>query len=394
MLAFGLPKAFDLLIKPISYRSQTYYSDLNHQFYSHQKTDSGTFHTDQDNNIISRQEYESALPLMYYQKLLLKGELPDSLAGYALTPELIGTTNKFFKIQPRHINQPQILVFPNCHTNPKKDRIENIFFAFNEQIKIITPATNSVDKYQTDTFSKILSDKHFSFPVKKVFGRLNRKDAINEGIFVVDANNHFFNLYFDQQAEPAVNIIPLPNNTQVETMINTSFKDRSVYGIIIDQNNNLYILESETYNLIKLPVEKYNSLKDEIIWAGNILTTTINVSTPDSVFTYAFESDNGSLIGKFTTALSRGNRDIITQWRNAFLPFTLTTKVPYSRIAHLTIENAPLNWWLINCGLTLLLYCVLLLRNKRKDWIGLGLIALTGIYGLLTCLLIKPHNKA
>lgn len=387
-LAFGLPKTYNLIFIPDSYRSQSFYSDWDKQFYTFEKTEEGLHYKNQKGETVSKKEYEKAIMFMHYQKLMVRGKLPDSLGGFELSPELLGTTNKFFRLNPRHINQIPNLLFPLSYQKSKTDKLENVFLKFSNKLSILHPITNKVIIDKTAQFQEALKEKYFQFPAQNVFGRHDRKNAVAEGVFVTDANNHFFNIFFDINAQPQVEIIPLPQGMRVEKMLNTNFKDESAYGILIDQNDKLYLLESNSYRIIPLPISNYNSQKDDIIWAGNILSTTVNITKEDSVYTYAFNSDNGNLIGQCSAKLAVGNRSFINFLHKSLFPFSLNTKVPYSRIAKLRVEYSTLLYWLTNSLCSLLVFAFISIRNKRRDWTGIILIALTGVYGLISILLV------
>ena len=387
-LALAFPVIYHLIMTPDLNRAQSFYSKIDQQFYTHISTEQGAIYLNESSDTITKSEYIAALPFLYFQNLMRQGALPDSLGGYALTPELIATSNKFFRITPRNVKSPDFLLHPLIYRNITDGILIHTFLAFDNELRIINPQTNSLNQTNTDLFQKKLNNLHFKHPAKKIFGRKNQRELIQEGIFVVDANNHFFNLYFENSV-PIVKIIPLPKGAHIEYMINTNFKDHSAYGIIIDQNNTLYLLESVSYNIIKLPITNYNPIRDEIVWAGNLLSTTVNISNEDSVCSFAMDINDGTLLAKHSIKITEGNRKLLRYYKQLLMPFTLKTRIYTNREMPLSLTFSPFRYWLINSFVSLLIYCLIMYRRKEQNRTSLTLIAFTGLYGLISCLLVK-----
>lgn len=382
-LAFALPSTFDLIFNDKPDRVQCYYSVIKKQFI----TSSNFNYTDQQGNAITRDTFEASLPFIYFQRLLINGVAPDTIEGIKMSAELVSNTQKFFRLVPRNLHKPNIKIFPLVYKSPNNPATKIRFFAFNNGLKVLNAKSNSIDVSLTKTFNELLTKNQFQHPAKLVYGTISKKNITNEGMFIIDAADHFFNLSINQDV-PSVEIIPIPKGRKIVNMVNTTFKDRSSYGVVIDDENNFYLLETGSFRFIKLPIDNYNTYKDEFSWAGNILTTTVNIYKDSVIEAIAFDSFTGELIDKYSIKRDPSKQVVYNKYKEMIFPFIFSTSSHSKQFIKLYTTVANYKYWLLNSFLSLLIY--LALATKRRNILirDIIMIAVCGSFGLITYLLL------
>lgn len=387
-LAFALPNLYDIVFNTRSQRVQCYYSAIKKQFF----TNKSRVYFDEQNNIISQEVFNASLPFMYYHKLLINGQAPDSIEGISITADLVSNTQKIFRLTPANLFIPNIKIFPLLYQAPNEKSSSLTYFAFTDKLRVLSALNNCLDTLLTNQVSALLKEKHFQHPAKNIFGTLTKKNITNEGMFIVDANNHFYNLALKDNL-PTVEIIKIPAEMQVSNMINTIFKDKSFYGIVIDQENKLYLLETGSFRFIELPIDNYDPRNDNILWVGNLLTTTVNINKKDRIEATAFNSNSGKLIRKITIERESSQQDTYDRYSNYIFPFTFSITSKKEQFIRFYADTTNYYLWLINSLISILIYLIFAISKRRFILSDLILISVSGIYGLLTYLL-HPKNKA
>ena len=75
------------------------------------------------------------------------------------------------------------------------------------------------------------------------------------------------------KGRPYVRAISLPEGLNAKYLFITEFKDRKTLGFLTDMDNNFYVLNNKTYDVIKTGVPSFNPEEDASCLSSEICST-------------------------------------------------------------------------------------------------------------------------
>jgi len=227
----------------------------------------------------SRSESDSLLPFSNYRLLLANGQMPDSLQGVKINIDTLRLNNLFMKLRPKEINAPGIKMFPLFESKPKRLKLlmPSNYVRINQRMEFIEAKTNTINTDLTDSFTSALQGQGFTFPAVKYFGNPTTRKAFDEGYFVVDTAGKLFHIK-KIKGKAYCKYITLPADFKVRHMIVYENSLREFYGLIINENNELFLLLYDQYKIQKLPVDNYDALEDQLIFRGDLFYRMVTIA--------------------------------------------------------------------------------------------------------------------
>lgn len=137
--------------------------------------------------------------------------------------------------------------------------------------------------------------KGFKFPARRLAGNPTTRKEYDEGYLILDNEGRLFHLK-QTKGRPYVRAISLPEGLNAKYLFITEFKDRKTLGFLTDMDNNFYVLNNKTYDVIKTGVPSFNPEEDALSIFGNMFDWTVCVKTADADEYYALDADDYSLI--------------------------------------------------------------------------------------------------
>ncbi len=388
LLSWLLPWAYSLnKSKRINYPF-VIYSSINHSFYYPLSKDSKRTYLDAKGKEYTENEFHKSLPLFYYRQLVKDDCLPDSINGIAVSPKLIYTTNFYFRYRPSYKYSPKIKLYTLFESMSRKVDLEmpGDMFRFTDKIEFINPKTNKVKVEKSNLFMNAFNKRGFVPPAKMVNGNSNLKKPYDQGYFIVDSKNQIFHLKM-------VNGKPFVKNTNISTSINpkyisvTEFPNKKTYAFLFSEDNHLYAISTNNYQLIKIPTPSFSPKKDELFIFGNMFYWNVKVTSKTGMKAYAIETKTFQKVDSIS--FPNPNLTQKSYFKELAFPFTLSFKSKNYNYIKPHIEWGNKLFLIISfllSGIYLLLY-----RKKinRYNWIPITLwITLTGIYGFLSIWII------
>ena len=250
------------------------------------------------------EEADSLLPFFWTTQLVNAGRLPDTIRGYAVSPQLIRQTNINYhrRAYDTHTNRPNCGLWLLLESLPKRVNLEDPDDAFRftkDGIEFINMNTGKVKPKKSKLFTDALVKKGFAFPVHELDGNPDTRKEYDEGYLLIDNNRKMYQMKMTA-GQPFVKKIDLTDETVVPKFIFvTEFRSRCLRGLMTDENNVLYVI---TPNYEVKPLGggiHYDPTQSNMMIMGNMLDWTIRITTEEAEKFYAVSALDHSLLKTF-----------------------------------------------------------------------------------------------
>ena len=299
LLIWQLPWCYSFFAAKPSKSPFSMYSTLIDDFVSiGQEEGKGVVRHDQSGNTYTQEQVDSILPFFYIRQLMSDERFPDSIKGVAVTPREVQTTNFNFRSTPSDINASRIELYPLLESMSGRVDLtmpDDVFRITSKGIEFIKMATNAIDTHKSRQFTEAMLKKGFKFPAQRVAGNPTTRKEYDEGYLLLDNEGKLFHLK-QTKNRPYVRAIPLPEGLKAKYLFITEFRSRKTLGFLTDADNNFYVLNNKTYDLVKTGVPAFNPEQDALSIFGNLFDWTVCVKTDKADEYYALNADDYSLI--------------------------------------------------------------------------------------------------
>ena len=400
LLALWLPRGKALLFEYRFGKTDLFYSPVVERFVYKELLGEGHqfVYRDEAGNDYEREAFEALIPFIYYKNMDIWGKLPLELAGQRFDKETIQAARQVLQLDPDELpeHRPRIQLFPLLESNPGRARLrfpEDIMRP-GQRLTFINSDANGVDTELTRTFTATMTAAGFAFPVTATFGRVSILKPFDAGYFLEDADGKLFHL---QRAgnSPVVHQVPLPAGLEVRHVKVAENKRREYLGLVLAEDDRLFLLGQQDYALTPLPLPHYDPRRMALKILFNPLYRTAIYSDQTHVHAVAMDPDFRP-IDRYSREMAMARTRLVDQIWNALLPFSMTLEDPNGRYLRLQFRGHG-HLALIGIGLALVLaYWWLRHRGLRHRDLApsLLLVAATGLYGLLANLLFPPQRAA
>ena len=398
VMSVYLPRLYHMVLDEKVGKTQLFFSPVIKKFIYREMVGEGhQFVTrDEDGNNYDRQTFETMIPFIYYKNMDLWGKLPLTINGKTFDRKTIKENRRVFALKPRMIadRMPRIQVFPLLESMPGITRLrfpEDAFRFTDSSMEFINVDTNTVDEALTVRFTGALEEAGFVFPARRVFGHVSILKPFDEGFFIVDAAYAVFHVK-RVKGQPAVVKTPIPPDLRIRNIKVSENKKREIYGSLLTEKGELFLISCDNYKLIRLPLDNYNPDIMDFKLIINPLYRTAVYSDDHTIYAVAMDSDYQP-IDRYQRVMFAGQRTMKDIIFKAIFPFYIKTSDKSSGYLRFDLI---LNGWLSMAGIVLaLLITVLYMRisklNYKKYWLDPVFILFTGLFGLVAVILIKPE---
>lgn len=258
----------------------------------------GMVRRDQSGNVYTQEQTDSLLPFFYIRQLMADERFPDSINGVAITPREVQLTNFSFRSSASDINASKIALYPLLESMSGRVDLtmpDDVFRITPKGIEFIKMKTNVVDADKSRQFTEAMKKKGFMFPARRLAGNPTTRKEYDEGYLILDDEGKLFHLK-QTKGRPYVRAIALPEGVKPKYLFLTEFKSRQTLGFLTDVDNNFYVLNNKTYDLVKSGIPSFNPEQDALSIYGNMFDWTVCIKTEDADAYYALDADDYSLI--------------------------------------------------------------------------------------------------
>ena len=353
---------------------------------------------DETGKTFDRKGFEDALPFLYWKNLDKLGKLPITINNKTYDEDLIKKSRQSFKLMPRMFpdNRPQIKIYPMFDTKkevalPKFPK--EMFRITESRMEFLIASSNIIDKHLSNIFTNALKSEGFIFPARLIAGKTTSMKPFDEGYFIVDSKNNVFHLKRVDN-KPVCIRTPIPNDIKIRNIRISENNRREFYGTLLSNSGKLYIISYDNYRLIPLPLEKYNPDIMDLKMLVNPIYRVITYSNKNRVYAVATDRDYNA-IARYHRDMPVINGKLIKGVYSILFPFSIQAE-PDVEISRYMLFDILINdrAAMIGIIMSILLYIVYMrkknynIKANRFDFI---IILLTGIYGLIACVVVKPE---
>lgn len=374
------------------YPPKVYYSPITENFVITKVRNKKYLVTDKEGNELSRKDFERLLPFLTYKQLLYKGTMPDTIQNVSIDVHKVRENNFSIPLKPKEMASFQIPLAPLIESAPNRADLQlpEDMFRITERLEFINCEANTINEEKSKLFNDVLVEKGFTFPAKKIFGNPSTRKAFDEGYFIVDNTDNFFHLK-RIKGKPYVKKIELPN-IKIKYIKVRELNLREFYGLVVSEDNRLFVISYDKYKFIELPVKGYASKEMQIKFTGDLFYRLVTITAKDSIASFVMNR-NYRLLDTYSEKWKGNNETIAGKFFKNFFPFSLTfTDRNNSYVDFYGRHNYS---FIVNIILAIIAFFILWKYFNRKpvtQILDLIIIVFTGIFGFIAVLLIRDET--
>jgi len=390
VMAIYLPDFYWLFFDVKTPSPYVSFSPVDSMFFMHRRKDNKLVFLDEEGNIYTRDEYEAKLPFFYYMQLISDGRMPESIHGIKLDVNEIKKNRNMHRLKPYQLDIPQISLYPLLESESGRVRLEfpdEYFRITDEGMEFVNSITRKVDKEMSALFTQALKEKGFEFPAKKIFTNPTTRKAFDEGCFVVDAKDDLYHIK-KAKGQPVVANTHFPKDIKIRHMMVTENTLKEYYGTIISEDDRIYFLTYDEYKPVELPTKgAYDSGKAILLITTDLFFRQVTLDKEDGIDVFVTDRDY-NLIDEYHESWKTREEFPQGKIARAIFPFSISLNDGSTTYVGLYADwHFPLAW--IGNIIALLIFVIFLKKEKRKlkkSIPELVLVAVTGLYGLIACM--------
>lgn len=358
------------------------------------KNNGDKMYLDNQGNSYDRKSYQALLPFSYYYNLERWDVLPDTIDGIPISISYIRRNTQFVRLRSYYFHTPMIQLYPLYESQSDFTRLEmpNELFRITNKIEFLNARTNSVVDSLSEIYNLALIEQGFQFPARYIAGNPITRKPFDEGYFIIDAANNVFHLKQIKGKPYCVNTgIPADLNIRHITVQENS--RREFYALMVTRENILYLISYDNYKLIRLPVDDFIADEMDFLFSIDPIYRTIKYFNDQELKCIVTDKDYNIIDTYETSWLPK------TEWTRSKIVaslFPFQVERENARTDYI-LFNLKFNGWLaligifLALGITVIMKKVVYRENLKENWFDLLIVAVTGLYGALAVLLIRPE---
>ncbi|SHJ92529.1 protein of unknown function [Desulfatibacillum alkenivorans DSM 16219] len=390
-LAYVLPNAYWKAFGKFENRPFFLYSIMLDKFvYSITDEHFQTKYLDEEGKEYSRREYNENLPFFYYNNLVRWETIPKFITDLGISSAAIRQERQFEKIRPSSFDAPQIDLYPLFESESEFSGLDmpDSMFRISDRMEFITARTNQVDEEASEKYTKALKGAGFAFPATHIAGNPTTRKAYDRGYMVLDSANTLFHIK-QVKGEPFVRNTGLKPELGVKYLDVVENMAREFMAVMVNGKNEIILIAPEDYSTRVLPVTGYEPERMTFYFIGDPLNRNLMLTWKDEethTFNYrCLLTDREYYVERvFEKVLERDATAGLHKTADLLFPFVLKTEKPSSSYVAADLEISGVSAF-VGIGLCLALLFGIRFRqpNTVDKWFDLGIVAFTGIFGLL-----------
>ena len=383
--AVALPKLYWLAFEKPNNASNVMYSCIDNDFMiqRHGK-EKGYF--DNKGNEYTRDEYEQKLPLFFSRQLMISGVMPDTINGVEMDMHVIGRAKSFFRLKPKDMAVPNIGLFPLFEAESGRAKLElpPDYFRINKRIEFIDAEQNKLNEQKSQMFTSVMQKRGFDFPAKLIAGLPTTRKSCDEGYLVIDNKDQLFHIKMIE-AKPFVKKVNIPSGLKFKHISCVDLSDKKYYSYLISEDNSIFILTQDEYEIVRFPVESYNPAKDELRILSDLFNYNIIIKGENYIKNIVLDDDYNKIdeYNETWTKRSECTEGIAFSY---IFPAQISMVNKYSSFNDFYFERTlGFNWLILNILLIIIHFFIIRKRNVKlgKHLLDFAIIAVTGIFGFI-----------
>lgn len=398
VMSLYLPRLYHMVFEKKAGKTQLFFSPVIKEFVFREMVGEGHRFVTQDESgkNYDRHTFEALIPFIYYKNMELWGKLPLTIDGQTFDKQTIKKNRRVFELKPRMITDrsPRIQVFPLLESQPGRTRLRfpEDAFRVKGRMEFINVDTNTVEEGLTSQFTGTLNQAGFTFPARLAAGRVSILKPFDEGFFIVDADGRVYHVK-RAGGKPVVVKTSIPVDIEVRHIKVTENNKKEIYGLLLSEKGELYLITYDNYRLIKLPLINYNPDTMDFKLLVNPLYRTAVYSDNRTIRAVAMDSEYKP-VARYERDMFYGKKTITDSFFEAVFPFSI--KIRDKTVGYLLFDPVCNGKMAIFGIIISLIIAVVVMYARKADfkrgWPDLAVVMLTGVYGLIAVNVIGPEE--
>ena len=258
------------------------------------------------------------------------------------------------------------------------------FFRITHRMEFIRAKEDIISERKSQMFTTVLNNRGFDFPAKIIAGLPTTRKSCDEGYIIIDNSDQMFHIKMIE-AEPYVAKVENPDDLKFKFIACVDFKDKKYYSYLISNNNEIYILTQDEYELIKFPVEGFIPEKEELRIYGNLFNYTIISRGKSSLKAIALDKEYNK-VDEYTESWTKLSETSAGKVAGYIFPGELRLSDSNSSFIDFYFDRTKgFNWLILNFLLMITHFFIIRKTGLKpiKNLVDFAVIAVTGIFGFL-----------
>ena len=179
-----LPSLFWTIFEKVPRSPNIFYSCMTDDFI----VVDGSTRKDPSGREYTSDEYEQALPFMFFRQLMADGTMPDSIEGVKMETPSISRASSFYRYTPKRLDSPVPTLWPMLESQSGKVNLAmpEDYFRIDKSMEFIIARTNEINEEKSRLFTDALTAEGFIFPADIIAGLPTTRKSCDEGYFITD----------------------------------------------------------------------------------------------------------------------------------------------------------------------------------------------------------------
>jgi hypothetical protein len=225
---------------------------------------------------------------------------------------------------------------------------------------------------------------NYKGPARIAAGNPTTRKPYDEGYLVVDQNNALFHIKM-VNGKPFIKKTPLPDDLEVAHISPTEKPDRRFYGFLFDKSRRVYFISTNNYKLVEVPVPYFNYKTDYLQVMVNLFYWNVSSTTNSGKTFYAINANSMQVVDSvsYNKEPNRGK-----DFSKYIFPAKLEFASAHSGFIQPKLKFSGFYFIYLNVLLLIVYLLYTRFRKKKTSAVIYFLIAITGVFGLITSILI------
>ncbi|MGB2553025.1 DUF4857 domain-containing protein [Campylobacter sp. MOP51] len=389
LLSYFLPIFANLLLEEKIVIERVRYSPVVEEFlYSKndRETKQNTFEIIGKGEI-SEDKFIEYQPFAHYSLLLSKGTFPSKFEQYGQNPKLIRQNSQNLNLKYGSNKAKYIPLYILLQTDERYNKIiypPRLLRLAEHGIEIVNLEKNIVDDNSSKILNNDLVKNGFSFPAKMYFSNPSSLKPFDEGAFIIDANDTIFHIKQEKD------FISVKNTKLVKpSVINIVVSEdprKEFYALLVSKTE-LGLIDYN-YNFIKLDNSGYDPFSANLGLRITPVNKILSFGSNETIKTDVMDLNYTTLKQNLTELTPPESKRYIKEY---VLPFELKL----SQVSHyyaFSVDKISIKGILFSACLAFAYFLYELFVNRRKRFLRSSVVAVFGVYGLLSVFLYKDSD--
>lgn len=296
--------------------------------------------------MLTREDRDSLLPHVYFNQLVGRDRLPDTVAGHAVSVPVFKHSQWVFSSLPRDINKADPRVYLMMESMPERFDLEDpeLYFTVDgDKINVASIATNITDASMSRRFTEVFANRGFAFPLVSATANITARKPYDNGYLLIDSQGALHHLKM-QVKQPYLVKIKTPGIVAEHTFVLEN-PDQELIGLFTDTDHQLYAIAADGYQISRLPIDNVDVERQRVTIAKNLFNWVVKISDAESVRWVAIDSETFAPLGEYDLVRAEPSSAKIGRF---VFPFTLTfTSIDdcfaYPRLSSYSFSSLSLN---------------------------------------------------